>query len=371
MREKCFTIDFIDLWYNDAYKIPIRKVVSSFFSYLLAFVLALSPLVFIHELGHYLMARAFGVKVDCFSIGFGPSLISWKDRHGTRWQISALLFGGYVKMAGDDNVASSHGKADRPDSLHAQAPWKRILIGAAGPGANYALAFVLLTTLMVKFGQPMAQRTIEKVVPASVAEKYGFKTGQILEKVNGTPIENFEGFRNEIKKHDHLIIQVSEDGVSKDILMPKPEGRLGLKPSEIYKPVSLNQAIMETLHKMNPVAAIKEMRPGNMGGPLSIGHDAGAIFQEGWVKFLFFMGTISIGLGFFNLLPIPLLDGGMMFFACIEALRGRPLSEQIQTVITNIFGVLLISLFVFFTWRDLGQIPAVKTLLGKFMALKA
>lgn len=331
---------------------------------LLAFVLALSPLVFIHELGHYLMARAFGVKVDCFSIGFGPSLVSWVDRNGTKWQISALLFGGYVKMAGDDNVASSHGDAKCPDSLHAQAPWKRILVGAAGPGANYLFAFVLLIALMRQFGLPVAQTVIEKVAPQSIAEKYGFKAGQTIKKVNGKEVKLFEDFKIAIKDQTDLNIEVDQNGRTQKIMMDQVSSPLGITPIKEYTSVTLGKAVTETLSKMNPVASLKGMSLDAMGGPISIGHQAGGIFKEGMASFLFFMATISIALGFFNLLPIPLLDGGMMFFACIEAMRGRPLSEKMQGNITNFFGMMLISLFIFLSWKDLGRIPTIHSLLS-------
>jgi regulator of sigma E protease len=347
---------------------------SGFAFSLLAFVLALSPLVFLHELGHYLMAKACGVRVDSFSIGFGPQLLGWTDKAGTRWKISLFLLGGYVKMAGDENVASSvssQGAKGATDTFESKAPWQKILIAISGPFANYLTAFIILCPLFVLVGKPDSQPIIGQVMASSMAASAGLLQGDRMTHVQDQPITRFQEMLTVLENTpltQNLKLHVVRDSMEKEVIVPSPskegvwKGRLGITADPAFStffPLTLPQATSDVLTLMNPVKTIKSMSMNSMGGPIKIGQDAGRVLNEGWELFLYFVGMVSIALGFFNLLPFPLLDGGMVLFSVIEMVIGRPLPSRVQQTVSFIAFLGLGSLFVYLSWKDLVSIPLV------------
>jgi regulator of sigma E protease len=347
---------------------------SGFAFSLLAFVLALSPLVFLHELGHYLMAKACGVRVDSFSIGFGPQLLGWTDKAGTRWQISLFLLGGYVKMAGDENIASSvssQGAKEATDTFESKSPWQKILIAVSGPFANYLTAFIILCPLFVLIGKPDSKPIIGQVVASSMAASAGLHEGDRITNVQDQPITRFGEMLTVLGNTpltQNLKLHVVRDSIEKEVIVPSPskegvwKGNLGISPDPAFRtffPLTLHQATTDVLTLMNPVKTIKSMSMDSMGGPIKIGQDAGRFLNEGWELFLYFVGMVSIALGFFNLLPFPLLDGGMVLFSVIEMVIRRPLPARVQQTVSFIAFLGLGSLFIYLSWKDLVSIPRV------------
>ncbi len=384
----------------------IYSFIMDFLWSLFAFILVLSPLVFIHELGHYLAARANGVKVDSFSIGFGPQLIGWTDRQGTQWKISLLLFGGYVKMAGDDNVASSAFSkcaATKSGTLASKKPWQRVVIALAGPFSNYLLAVTILLPLMLTIGKPRYMSIVEQVMPHSLSKTMGVKPDQVIFKVNEKPAVYADDFmrilqqtsvdiplkivifpsrtsEKNAKKQDSLGIEQAEaESPTQTIVFQKDQlpsakrhghwmGKLGIQFSNKhpkYEVLSFEKALKNIGHTMNPLAMFKSIKLDNMGGPVGIAQQAGHFLKDGWVAFLYFSAMISIALGFFNLLPIPLLDGGMVLFAVIEMITRKPLSERVQQVISLIAFVFLGSFFLLTFWNDFQKIHPVYEIMKK------
>ena len=350
---------------------------SGFAFSLLAFVLALSPLVFLHELGHFLMAKACGVRVDSFSIGFGPQLLGWTDKAGTRWKISLFLLGGYVKMAGDENVASSVSSQeakDATDTFESKAPWQKILIAVAGPFANYLTAFVLLISLFVFVGKPDYKAIVGQVAPGSVAASQGVRPGDRITKVQDQPTKSFGEIVAVLDKTpltQNLKLHVMRDEMETEIVLTPPvpspaegvwKGNLRILPDASFRtfsPLSAPEATTDILTLMSPVKMVKSMSMDTMGGPIKIGQDAGKCLEGGWALFLYFMGMVSIALGFFNLLPFPLLDGGMVLFSLIEMVTSKPISPRVQQVISFAAFLMLGSFFLYVSWKDLSSIPQV------------
>jgi regulator of sigma E protease len=359
-------------------------------NYLLPFLFVLSVLVFFHELGHFWVARRCGVKVETFSIGFGPEIFGFTDRHETRWRFSLIPLGGYVKMFGDANAASattetqqSHIKEeDRHLTLNAKTPLQRIAVAFAGPLANYILAFVLLCGLIIFKGIPRLSNEIGSVDPAFHAAKYGLQEGDKILSVNGKKTPYFEDLVPLIKENagKELNIEIDHKGniVKKTIPMYKidqktnkkePVFQLGIRPNEPY------------YEKMNPIYAVKTslelcwslsvqtfkgfamlfQKNGseNLGGILSIGDMAGKSVQNGFSSMIWFMAVLSINLGFINLLPVPVVDGGHIFLNIIEIIRGRPIPPKAQERIFGIGFALVLMLMLSATWNDLKRYKVI------------
>jgi regulator of sigma E protease len=362
----------------------LAPVMISFLMSILAFVVVLSPLVFVHELGHYWAAKACGVHVERFSIGFGPKIFSWKDKSGTEWIFSWILLGGYVQMLGDANVASSVSKEtspmDRGRTMAGKTHLQRIMIAAAGPAVNYVVAFVMFVALFITLGKPHHSPTIGTIVPTSQAYLAGIRPGDRIEHIQGTEnkISTFEDVLEVLKKTSATQpLEVSVVRGDQDLnltIMPAEKasglwlGKLKCTPDKntrFYLKKSFPEAISDTLSIINPVRMVKSLRLDSMGGPISIAHQAGNVLQEGWVPVLFLMASLSLGLGFFNLLPLPILDGGLIMMEAIECLMGRKLSDGLrQGISIAAFGVLAM-LLVFLSWSDLGKIPVVAALLSR------
>lgn len=441
-----------------------------------AFVLVLSLLVFVHEWGHYIVARMCGVKVETFSIGFGKELAGYTDKKGTRWKFSLIPLGGYVKLFGDtdpasagstDEVAEGEEKprpmteAERKQAFFAKPVWQRALVVVAGPAINYIFAIVILAGLFVFNGQPVTPPTAAAVVVDSAADENGFQPHDFIESIDGKTIHDFEDVRREmmialdtpkhfiVKRGDEIIdihatpkkvtvedrfgfphskgvlglisarnaIDVSNitkvagvsfkegdaEGVNREIksrfgttfsiTMPygEAEQTLIVNPVEennenfgdaesedlnilflakgsasAFSKYPIHKAFGEAINESwvitrGTVEALGQMIVGTrsateLGGIIRIGALAGDMAKQGIVALILFTALLSINLGFINLLPIPLLDGGHLVFYFFEALLGKPIPENIQEYAFRVGFVFLIGLMVFANLNDIIQI---------------
>jgi regulator of sigma E protease len=367
-------------------------------TYILPFFAILTVLVFVHELGHYSVARWAGVKVEVFSIGFGPEIFGWTAASGTRWKFSAIPLGGYVKMFGDADPASTRAEglaemseSDKSLAFHHKPLRDRALIIAAGPAANFVFAIVLLTAMFISAGQPYAPSIIDKIVPDSAAEQAGLQINDRVIALDGVEITRFEDMRRLIMDNPgvRLPITVERAGttvslsvtpaISENVDRFGNKHRIGL--------LGVNSQTVETL-RLGPVAAVSEAvnetyslvtrtltsfgqiisgsrTAEELGGPLRIAQMSGAVAQTGWLQTIWFMAILSVNLGLINLFPIPVLDGGHLLFHAVEATLGRPVGEKVMEY-ANMTGLtLVLGLMVFVTWNDLTQMR-VFDYLGSF-----
>lgn len=361
--------------------------------YLVSFLVILSVLVFVHELGHFWVARRCGVRVEVFSIGFGPELFGITDRHGTRWKFSALPLGGYVKMFGHTETVTEPDGRERPMTLderavsfHFKRLSQRAAIVAAGPVANFLFAIVALAVLFAVYGQQFSSPVIGGVVAGSPAEQAGLLPGDRILSLNGREIGRFEDIAQVVQLglDKPLDITVERDGRELS-LVAVPEvvestdafgnthriGRLGITSSgagEIvrYDPFHAVWAATVETYRMSvsTLEAVWQMITGmrsseELGGVLRIAKMSGDVTQSGVAAAIGFAALLSINLGLINLFPVPLLDGGHLAFYAVEALRGRPLGPRAQEWGFRIGLVLVLALFVFATHNDLMSFPAV------------
>ncbi|MGA3308431.1 MAG: RIP metalloprotease RseP [Xanthobacteraceae bacterium] len=359
--------------------------------YVIPFLFVLSLVVFFHELGHFLIARWCGVRILVFSIGFGPEIIGFNDRYGTRWKISAIPLGGFVKFFGDDNAASapdgarlaSMDASERAQSFVFQPVRKRAAIVVAGPLANFILAIVIFAAVFMLYGKPTASARVDSVQPDSAAAAAGFKPGDLVVAIDGHVIDNFAEMQRVVSASagDTLDITVDRGGV-RQVLKATPAlkevkdnfgnvqriGILGISrsmaPEDLkLHPVAPPQAIWmsvqetwsvvdRTLSYLGGVIAGREAA-NQLGGPIRIAQMAGQVASFGFVPLIQLTAVLSVSIGLLNLFPIPLLDGGHLLFYLIEALRGRPLSERAQEVGFRIGLAIVLMLMIFATFNDI------------------
>lgn len=361
----------------------------------LAFIAVIGPLVFVHEMGHYLVGRWCGVRADVFSIGFGPEIAAWVDRRGTRWRVAAFPLGGYVKFAGDMGVASQTDPAwlalpaaERAQSFPAKSVWQRMAIVAAGPFVNLVFAVLILAGLAMTYGTPVSEPVIGRVAAGSAAEKAGLKPGDRIISIIDRKIDDFRDISTivSLRPGEILSYEVERNGerfeqdittgerIEKDRfgniyrigLLGVGSSSLKLKPVSLLEApgVGLAQAIDVTRTGLDGMGQIiMGRRPvTEMGGPLKIADISGQAAMMGLPSFLFFMALISINLGFINLLPIPMLDGGHLFFYAIEAAQRRPVSPRVLDWAYRSGVALLLSLMLLVTINDLGSFGLWKSL---------
>ncbi len=360
----------------------------SFGHTLLMFLIVLTALVFVHEWGHYWVARRCGVRVETFSIGFGKELFGWTDKAGTRWKISSLPLGGYVKFFGDANGASMPGdvghmdEAARKVAFHTQNVWKRMAIVAAGPVANFIFAIVILAGFFSIVGQPYTPAEVGEVVEGSAAEQAGFEPGDKVLTINGKGIDRFLDMQQIVSIHpgERLNFGIERNGQKRSIIAvpekyeitdplgnPQVIGRLGISRSAeaFVKRGPLDAVYYATVETGNIVRLsltfigqiFEGKRSGEeLGGPLRIAKYSSESAKDGVASLIWFMAMLSINLGFINLLPVPMLDGGHLVFYTWEAVTGRPLSMRIQEYSFRIGLALVLSLMLFVTWNDLSYL---------------
>ena len=361
-------------------------------SYLLPFLFVLTIVVFFHELGHFVVARWCGVAVRTFSIGFGPEIVGFNDRHGTRWRISWIPLGGYVKFIDDDNVASAQSGSktfeslsaeDRKRSFQGKSLAARAAIVAAGPIANFVLAIVIFTAIFTFFGERSTAAKVDIVNPGSAAERAGFKPGDLVVKIDGQSIENFGQMQRIVgmSPNQQLHFEVERDGKTVGITAT-PElkeitdnfgntmriGLLGIQRSASPEDWTLKRhdpltafimaikecyfVISRSLGYLYDVITGREAAD-QLGGPIRIAQVSGQVATAGFFALLNLAAIISVSIGLINLFPIPMLDGGHLLFYGIEAIRGKPLSEGIQEIGFRIGLAFVLMLMIFATWNDL------------------
>ena len=360
-------------------------------AYLIPFVFVLSLVVFFHELGHFLIARWCGVRVLVFSIGFGPEILGFHDRHGTRWKIAVVPLGGYVKFFGDESAASTPdgerlanmNEAEKAESFFFQPVLKRAAIVVAGPLANFLLAIIIFTGIFMLYGKQSMSARVDAVQPDSAAASAGFKSGDVVTAIDGHAIENFADMQRVVSESAGETLEITVNrGGSPLILKATPAlkeikdnfgnvhriGILGISRSTAaedlkFQPVSPPQAVLmgvqetwfvidRTLSYIGGVIIGREAAD-QLGGPIRIAQMSGQVASLGFGALIHLAAVLSVSIGLLNLFPIPLLDGGHLLFYGIEALRGRPLSERAQEYGFRIGLAIVLMLMIFATFNDI------------------
>jgi regulator of sigma E protease len=358
--------------------------------YLLPFLFVLTVVVFVHELGHFLVARWYGVGVKTFSIGFGPEIFGFNDRYGTRWRLSWIPLGGYVKFIDDENAASAGQKPleqmtpeERKHSFQAKPLGQRAAVVAAGPIANFILAILIFTAIFALFGERITAAKVDIVNPGSAAERAGFLPGDKVVSIDGQNIASFSEMQRIVgtSPDQALHFVVDRDGKLIEITAT-PErkeitdhfgntirlGLLGIQRSASPDDWTLKRhdpltafvmavkecyfVISRSLAYLYDVVTGREAAD-QLGGPIRIAQVSGQVATAGFVALLNLAAIISVSIGLLNLFPIPMLDGGHLLFYGIEAIRGRPLSETTQEIGFRIGLAFVLMLMLFATWNDL------------------
>lgn len=371
--------------------------------YIVPFLFVLTIVVFFHELGHFLVARWAGVRVLTFSLGFGPELLGFNDRHGTRWRISAIPLGGYVKFFGDDSEASTPSSdaltkmsdEERAVSFHGKKVGPRAAIVAAGPIANFLLAIVIFAALFTFFGKPNQSARVDTVQESSAAAAAGFKSGDVVTAIDGKAVENFTDMQR---------IVSSSAGVPMTFTVKRIDGVVTLKATPELREVKDN---FGNVHRMgvlgitratspDDAAAVQRVDPftavwlgvketwfvvdqtisyigkvlvgrastDQIGGPVRIAQISGQVATLGIVPLIHLAAVLSVSIGLLNLFPVPLLDGGHLLFYAVEALKGKPISDRSQEFGFRVGLALILMLVVFTFYNDVHQVPWLKNLLG-------
>ena len=374
----------------------------SFLAVLLPFLFVLTVVVFIHELGHFLVARWCGVKVRAFSIGFGREIFGFYDRHGTRWRFAWVPLGGYVKFLDDENSASVPSKAalqglteeERAGAFQTKSLLARSAIVAAGPIANFILAVVIFALTFTLVGVQVTAPRVDELVPGAAAAEAGFKPGDVIVSIDGKAIETFADMQRivsasadqllsfEVNRAGRLItlkvtparreisdrfgnkLRVGVIGIRRNPSQHEWEFKrypaleaLGLGVRETYFIIS------RTLSYLSDVIMGRESAD-QLGGPIRIAEVSGQVASVGFVPLLNLTAVLSVSIGLINLFPIPLLDGGHLLFYLIEGVRRKPLSERTQEIGFRIGLAVVLMLMMFATWNDLGIVRRWLTGIG-------
>ena len=358
--------------------------------YIISFIVIISVIVFIHEYGHYYFARRFGIKVEKFSIGFGPEIFGKTDSHGTRWSLSVFPLGGYVKMLGDENPSSAPdvdnikklSPEEREKSLHCKPIYQRSLVVSGGPLANFIFAILLLTGFFFVYGKNYTEPLVHTVSQDTPAYFAGVQPGDRITHVNGDSITSFEEIKRFLALSNGKTIELKIQRDNSDLLISVlPENidtadtfgnkisvpHLGITATNVkhldYNIFSsMHLACTETIRiSMDTLTVLGQMLTGNrgtddLGGPIKIAKYSGQSAKKGLKITLWFMAVLSINLGLINLLPIPTLDGGHLFFYTIEKFLGPDIALKVQNYGMKIGLVLIILLFAFTTFNDLKHL---------------
>jgi regulator of sigma E protease len=366
---------------------------SSFLGYALPFLFVLTIVVFFHELGHFWVARRCGVKIEAFSIGFGPELFGFYDRHGTRWKIAAIPLGGYVRFYGDDSAASTPdqetldkmNETERSVSFFYKPVAQRAAIVAAGPIANFILAILIFAGIFMFYGKQASPARVNTVFPNSAAAEAGFKTGDLVLTIDGKKIETFTDMQRIVAINPDVTLDFTVDRDGKEIVLKaKPKldehkdrfgnllrvGRLGITglmdpPVRVgpFAALSLGAAetwfvVDRTFSYIGGIVAGRESAD-QLGGPLRIAQVSGQVASVSFTALMHLTAVLSVSIGLLNLFPVPLLDGGHLMFYLFEAIRGRPLSEKAQEMGFRIGLALVIMLMIFATWNDIVHLASL------------
>jgi regulator of sigma E protease len=376
----------------------LNDTLSAFFSTdslligtIIPFLFVLTVVVFVHEMGHYLVGRWCGIGVKAFSIGFGPELIGFDDRHGTRWKISAIPLGGYVKFVGDMNATSTPDAGEiealtddeKKVAFHTQPVWKRALTVFAGPAFNFLLTIAVFAVIFTIYGKFVSEPVVAEVRPDSPAAAAGFQPGDRFVSVDGTPVESFADVQRLVsgRAGDAIVFVLARGGGEVTLtatpkLMEQTDALGNVVKVGVIGVVSNQESGQPRVVTFTPVGAVAEavretghivVRTGQflkrfvvgredkcqLGGPIKIAKISGQAAKLGFEWLVQLVALLSVGIGILNLLPIPPLDGGHLVFYGLEAIKGRPVSERAMEAVyrAGLFLVLAFMGFVF--WNDL------------------
>jgi regulator of sigma E protease len=354
----------------------------------IAFLLVLGPLVFVHEYGHYIVGRWCGVKAETFSIGFGRKILSWRDKRGTEWKMGWLPLGGYVQFKGDRDAASRPDAAliglppeEMRDSFPAQPVWKRAAIVAAGPVTNFIFAILILAGFAWLSGTPTSPAVAGAVMEGSAAADAGLREGDRILSIDGREMQLFTDIPMAVahRPNEAMQVRIERGGAEQTLtLTPKlvtskdrfgnefARGVIGVSAGEVvFERVSLWQAPVVAMRQTQQIVVqtidvLGQLLTGNrsikdMSGPLKIAKTSGEAATMGAASLVFLAALISINLGFINLLPLPMLDGGHLLFYAYEAIRRRPVPAQAQEWAFRVGFMAIITLMVVVTFNDLGS----------------
>jgi len=360
----------------------LSALVGNYTGWIVPTLFVLTIIVFFHELGHFVIARLCGIKVLVFSIGFGPELIGFNDRRGTRWKISAVPLGGYVKFFGDDNEASvpsqdllaAMTEEEKRQSFPGQPVAARAAVVVAGPIANFILAIVVFAGILMFYGNPVAVPRIAAVEPGSAAAIAGFQVGDLIVSIDGSKVDNFTdvqrivGFSGgrtlafevergaslitlnatPMEKDNRWLLGITRSNAPGDVRVQSvsPGGAVWLGADKTW-------IVVETTLSYIRDVVIGRQSAEQIGGPIRIAQISGEVAKLGWDALLNLTALLSVSIGLLNLFPIPLLDGGHLLFYGIEAVRGRPLSERAQEVGFRIGLAIVVMLMIFATFNDI------------------
>lgn len=364
---------------------------------IVAFALVIGPLIFIHETGHYLVGRWFGVGADTFSIGFGREVAGWTDRRGTRWKLGLLPLGGYVKFTGDMGPASAADpawlqlpQAERARTFQAKPVWQRALIVAAGPAINFLLAILILGGFAVVYGESRTPTTVGTIVAGSAAASAGLQPGDRVTSLGGRPVDTFDDMVRyiQIRAGEQVEVGYLRGGNVRTVTTTvgvqtikdrfgneHKLGLLGIGPTApVYAPVGLLEAPGVALRRTGEIVTmmvetLKQVVTGQrsvkeLGGPISIAKVSGEQLSLGGPEFVFLIALVSINLGFINLLPVPMLDGGHLLFYAIEAIKGGPVGAEAQEWAFRGGLLAVLALMLLVTFNDLGSLGVWRGLAG-------
>lgn len=360
-------------------------------SYIAPFLLVLTIIVFVHEMGHYLVARWNGIAIHTFSVGFGREIVGFTDKLGTRWRLSMIPLGGYVRFLGDMNVASLNDpdaleKFDpqvRPHLFSQKSVWRRIAVVVAGPIANIIFTFVVLYGLLLGYGQYVTEPIIQEVLPNSVAAEAGVQAGDRVLLVDGYSVRSFSDFQRLVSTSPQRQVTILLDRLDREIeILVVPEiamitdrfgnehrvGRIGVSRSvsadDVVKfyPDPIEAIFMATEEMVFLVdrtfAFLADFFVGRgdveqLGGPIKVAQVSGNVATLGLIALINLTALLSLNIGIFNLFPIPMLDGGHLVFYLVEAAKGRPLSQRIQEIGFRFGMAIVFSLMVFTLINDI------------------
>jgi len=375
-------------------------------SYLVPFLFVLTIVVFFHELGHFSVARYFGTKVDVFSIGFGKEIFGWFDRHGTRWRVSWVPLGGYVKFHGDENAASTpdqeHLKQQREnlsdeelsELFHFKPLYQRAAIVAAGPFANFLLSIIIFSVFFWFVGQQVLMPRVGDVLPDSAAEAAGLQYGDLITEIDGRKIDSFTELQGVValSSGNELSIRVDRNGQLIDLVATPQRmedvdpfgnkvqlGKLGFQHRgleedtiyERYGPIKAVQVgvgqtwfiVEQTMVFVSRLFVGKE-DAAQISGPVRIAQISGEVAGLGLVALINLAAILSVSIGLINLFPVPMLDGGHLLYYAYEAVAGKPLSERVQEYGFRVGLAMVLCLMVFATWNDITQLSLIPNISG-------
>jgi regulator of sigma E protease len=364
--------------------------------YAWSFVVILSVIVFIHEFGHYFVAKLCGVKIEVFSIGFGRELFGFNDPSGTRWKFSLLPFGGYVKMYGDAGAASTAdnekldtmSEEEKKVSFHCKALWQKALIVAAGPVANFMLTIAVFTWFMYSGGINSTEPVVGDVMPDTPAMEAGLQAGDRILAVNGEETKKFRDIPGKIITNlgEEIDLTVERDGAVIHIALTPMEyeeedalGNVVKRPligiqsqKVVVENLTFPQAVWHATDRtyeltITSLEFMRQMITGDrsardMKGPIGIAQLSGQVTQQGETvsetisMILWFIALLSANLGLINLFPIPMLDGGHLAYYCVEAVRGRPMAEKFQEYGFRAGFAIILALMAFTIFNDLRNL---------------